>query len=84
MQVVSQPYGPLNNGLRIPLVGLGTFKSSDEAMDEAVGAALRYGIRHIDCAEHYKNEPPIGRAMSKAFKAGYAKREDVFVTSKIW
>jgi len=58
---VSQPYGPLNNGLKIPLVGLGTFKSSDEVMDEAVGAALRYGIRHIDCVSLQSPPFPLPR-----------------------
>ncbi len=48
-QVVSQPYATLNDGRKIPLIGLGTFKSTDEVMDEAVAAALRYGVRHIDC-----------------------------------
>ncbi len=47
-------------------------------------AALRAGYRHIDCASHYHNEPLIGEAISKVLKEGLVKRENLFVTSKLW
>lgn len=55
LQVVSQPLYTLNSGNKIPLIGLGTFKSTDEVMDEAVAAALRCGVRHVDCVSPHSH-----------------------------
>jgi diketogulonate reductase-like aldo/keto reductase len=46
--------------------------------------ALEVGFRHFDCAERYRNEAAIGDSMQEVFKAGAIKREDVFVTTKLW
>ena len=62
--------------------GLGTYKSQD--IGGAVEAALRAGYRHIDCASHYHNEHLIGDAIHRVLKEGVVKREDLFVTSKLW
>jgi len=51
---------------------------------QAVKTALEVGFRHFDCAERYRNEEAIGDAMQEVFKAGAIKREEVFVTTKLW
>jgi diketogulonate reductase-like aldo/keto reductase len=45
---------------------------------------LEAGFRHLDCAERYRNEEAVGVAMQEAFKAGTVRREDLFVTTKLW
>ena len=72
------------NGDKIDAIGLGTWKSDPGEVYKAVREAIKIGYRHIDCAWIYKNEDEIGQAFSDAFKAGDVKREDLFVTSKLW
>lgn len=79
---VQLPYAKLQNGNYIPLIGLGTYKSQD--IGGAVEASLRAGYRHCDCASHYGNEPLIGEAFTKILKEGVIKREQLFITSKLW
>lgn len=61
---------------------MGTYKSQD--IGGAVEASLRAGYRHCDCASHYGNEPLIGEAFTKILKEGVIKREQLFITSKLW
>jgi diketogulonate reductase-like aldo/keto reductase len=76
---------PLNNGSgAIPAVGFGTLIPDPVATKQATKAALEAGFRHFDCAERYRNEEAIGEAMQEVFKAGLIRREDVFVTTKLW
>jgi diketogulonate reductase-like aldo/keto reductase len=76
---------PLNNGSgAIPAVGFGTLIPDPLATQQAVQTALEVGFRHFDCAERYRNEEAIGNAMQAVFRAGTARREDVFVTTKLW
>ena len=74
----------LSDGTEMPALGLGTWKSEPEQVYRAVRAALEVGYRHIDCAAIYQNEEEVGRALSDAFSAGDARREDVWITSKLW
>jgi len=68
----------------MPIIGLGTWKSEEGEVGAAVKEALRAGYRHIDCAFIYGNEEEIGRAFEEIWKEGKIKREDVWITSKLW
>lgn len=80
------PYRTVYTGARIPAIGLGTFGSDHVSADEiaeAVRGALAVGYRHIDCASVYRNEHAIGPVLKEAI-AGGLKREDLWITSKLW
>ncbi len=77
----------LNTGDKIPVIGLGTFGSDTYSNDEvaqAVKFAIKNGYRHIDCASVYGNEKEIGRALSDLIADNTIKREDLWITSKVW
>ncbi|XP_065870915.1 NADPH-dependent aldo-keto reductase, chloroplastic-like [Euphorbia lathyris] len=77
-------YFVLNTGAKIPAIGLGTWQSDGDLCVEAVKTALSIGYRHIDCAHLYGNEVEVGEALAEAFKLASLKREDVFLTSKLY
>ena len=75
----------LSNGVRIPVLGFGTWQSADG--DEAYNAvltALRAGYRHIDTAAAYENEESVGKAINDFLKESGVSRKDLFVTTKLW
>ncbi|MBR5979699.1 MAG: aldo/keto reductase [Oscillospiraceae bacterium] len=73
-------YAKLNNGVEIPMLGLGVFRTPDgEETINSVKWALEAGYRHIDTAKMYENEASVGEGIRQSG----LKREDVFVTSKI-
>jgi aldehyde reductase len=75
----------LNNGLSIPVVGLGTWQSTpDGSLYRAVRGAIDSGYRHIDCAYAYENEEEVGKAINDAINEGKVKREDLYIVSKLW
>lgn len=75
----------LSSGLKMPVVGLGTWNASPATVGPAVEYALvECGYRHIDCAYIYHNEKEIGQALKKIFAKGTLKREEIFITSKLW
>jgi diketogulonate reductase-like aldo/keto reductase len=77
---VSSSVLTLNNGLKMPLIGLGTWKSKVGEVEKAVEAAIKAGYRHIDCAAVYGNEVEVGSGI----KAGGVDRSELFITSKLW
>ena len=74
----------LRDGTEMPALGHGTWKSEPEQVYQAVRAALEVVFPHIDGAAIYQNEAEVGRALGDAFAAGDAKREELWVTSKLW
>jgi diketogulonate reductase-like aldo/keto reductase len=76
---------PLSHGSgEIPAVGFGTLIPDPLETRQATQTALEVGFRHLDCAERYRNEEAVGDAMQATFKAGTIRRDDVFVTTKLW
>ena len=81
------PQITLNTGDKIPAIGLGTFGSDSVAANtvaETVRKAIQSGYRHIDCASVYGNEKEIGRVFKELFNNGIIKRDDLWITSKVW
>jgi alcohol dehydrogenase (NADP+) len=72
------------NGDKLDILGLGTWKSKPGEVYDAVRSAIRIGYRHFDCAFIYMNEKEIGQALADAFKDGDVKRDDLWITSKLW
>jgi len=83
----SQSYYTLNNGVRIPAVGFGTFANEGAKGEtyKAVLKALEVGYRHLDCAWFYLNEDEVGDALHDFLgKNPSVKREDIFICTKVW
>ena len=81
------PKFALSNGDKIPGIGLGTFGSDlidADIVANTVKEAIKIGYRHIDCASVYDNEKEIGVTLSEIFSTTQVKREDIWITSKVW
>src|ERR1700724_510708 len=82
---LSQQRFVLNNGSgEIPALGFGTSLSDRSKTRNAVKAAVEVGFRHLDAAERYRNEAEVGGALKELFADGTVRREDLFVTTKLW
>ena len=73
-------YITMRNGTKVPMLGLGCYKSEEQEGVEAVKSAIEIGYRHIDTANFYENEKYVGRGIRESG----IDREKLFVVSKIW
>jgi len=81
------PKRTLATGDEIPCIGMGTFGSdryTPEQVSKAVAGAIRVGYRLFDCAAVYGNEDRIGKVFAEAINQGVVKREELFITTKVW
>ncbi|MDF7626780.1 aldo/keto reductase [Lactobacillaceae bacterium L1_55_11] len=74
----------LSNGVQIPKLGMGVWKSSNAQADQAVQTALANGYRLIDTAKQYGNQLGVGAGLKKSFANSNLNRKDIFVTTKVF
>lgn len=74
----------LYNGIKAPVLGIGTFMISPEDAEKAVYAAIRVGYRLIDTANAYMNEEAVGKAIRRAIDEGLVTRKELFISTKLW
>ncbi len=74
----------LADGGAIPSLGLGTWKIPATLAPDVVREAVRAGWRHFDCACDYGNEAAVGAGLASALRDGLCRRDDIWVTSKLW
>ncbi|CAH9107045.1 unnamed protein product [Cuscuta epithymum] len=74
----------LNSGYQMPVIGLGVWRMEGKDIKNLINNAIKLGYRHFDCAADYKNEMEVGEALEEALQTGIVKREDLFVTTKLW
>jgi D-xylose reductase len=75
---------PVAERIGIPPLGLGTWKIPESLAPDLVREAVRVGWRHFDCACDYGNEPAVGSGLAKALADGLCRREELWITSKLW
>nr|WJJ70403.1 venom protein U-MPTX.17-42 [Megalopyge opercularis] len=88
------PWWNLNDGQKIPAIGLGTFQGESETfqkyipprgtVNNAIKLAIDIGYRHFDTASYYDNEDEIGQGVKYKIADGTVTREDIFITTKLW
>src|SRR3954447_12956123 len=81
---MSVPTLRLANGSQMPAIGLGMWKVDGATAPALVEEAVRAGYRHFDCASDYRNEAEVGVGLQNIVRSGAARREDIWVTSKLW
>lgn len=77
-------YVTLSNGVKMPKNGYGVYQISKEDCERCVLDAIKVGYRLIDTAQSYFNEEEVGNAIQKAINEELVKREELFITSKVW
>ena len=75
---------PIGKNGNMPTIGYGTYQMTNEEVENYFFEALRMGYRHVDTAESYGNEMGVGRAIQRAMSELGLKREEIFVTTKLW
>jgi len=75
---------PLAEGIGIPRLGLGTWKIPESLAPDLIREAVRVGWRHFDCACDYGNEPAVGAGLAMALADGLCRRDELWITSKLW
>jgi D-xylose reductase len=75
---------PLADGRLMPAVGLGLWKIANDIAADVVAQAAQIGYRHFDSACDYGNEREVGEGLRRVVKSGLARREDLWITSKLW
>ena len=84
-KIVDQtPKGVLNTGDSMPMVGYGLWQVPQTEAKEMVVKAVKAGYRHLDGAAVYGNEKEVGEGLKEVFESGLVKREELWVTSKLW
>ncbi|OBH40084.1 aldo/keto reductase [Mycobacterium mantenii] len=84
-ETLSQRRFALNDGSgEIPALGFGTSLSDNTRTRDAVKTAVEAGFRHLDAAERYRNEAEVGAALKELFAQRTVRREELFVTTKLW
>ncbi|KAI9794013.1 MAG: NAD(P)H-dependent D-xylose reductase (XR) [Peltula sp. TS41687] len=78
------PRVKLNSGHEMPLVGFGLWKVNNDTCADQVYNAIKVGYRLLDGAADYGNEVEAGQGLARAIDEGLVKREDMFITSKLW
>ncbi|KAL7046387.1 hypothetical protein ACKWTF_002557 [Chironomus riparius] len=81
---MTAPLINLNNDIQMPAFGLGTYLSTEFDGYKYTKFCLENGYRHIDTAYFYENEDVVGKAINDVISTGLLKREDIFVTTKLW
>ncbi|ONK55113.1 uncharacterized protein A4U43_UnF7490 [Asparagus officinalis] len=74
----------LSSGFKMPMIGLGVWRMEGKSIRDLVLSSIKLGYRHFDCAADYKNEAEVGEALREAFETGLVKREELFITTKLW
>ncbi|XP_077220165.1 NADP-dependent D-sorbitol-6-phosphate dehydrogenase-like [Tasmannia lanceolata] len=74
----------LSSGFKMPVMGLGVWRMEGKSIRDLLINAIKIGYRHFDCAADYQNEAEVGVALAEAFQTGLVKREDLFITTKLW
>lgn len=74
----------LSSGAKIPKIGLGTWKIAPHLLENLIPEAIKLGYRHFDCALDYGNEAEVGKGIQNALSQGLCRREDLWITSKLW
>lgn len=84
--IKQQPIILQPQGIEQPPIGFGTWnlKESPENTKNVVAFAIEKGYKHIDCAAAYGNEEAVGKGIHKGLKKAGLKREEIWVTSKLW